>query len=82
MSQKILPEVKKCLIKTLKLNESKVKEDASLKEDYGLDSMSTLTFLLELEDNIKGFVVDPDTLEPDDLLTLQSITDYVLKQVA
>lgn len=54
---------------------------SKLKEDLGLDSMSSLTFLMALEDNIEGFLVDPDTLDARDLENVESISLYVAKQL-
>jgi hypothetical protein len=39
--------------------------NTSLKDDLGIDSMTSLVFLMALEDNIPGFVVEADTLEVD-----------------
>lgn len=70
------------LAKTLKISDlGKVKTSDKLKDDLGLDSMSSLTFLMELEDLITGFSVDPDTLDGDSLATVSSITQYVEKQI-
>jgi len=55
---------------------------AKLKDDLGLDSMSSLTFLMALEESIDGFVVDPHTLDLNDLDCVQSITHYVERQLA
>lgn len=82
MKDEITLKIKMALIKTLNLNSMTIiEEHFKLKDDLGLDSMSSLTFLLTLEDSIPGFTVDPDTLEMQDLTTLKSITDYVLKIV-
>ena len=57
-------------------------EHTSLRDDLGVDSMTSLTFLMALEDNIPGFIVDADTLEPEHFRTIGSISDYVMQQVA
>ena len=56
-------------------------EHTSLRDDLGVDSMTSLTFLMALEDNMVGFIVDADTLEPDDFRTIGTISDYVMQQV-
>ena len=70
------------LAETLKLKDlSKIKAEDNLRDDLGLDSMSSLTFLINLEEKIKGFYVDPDTLGTDYLLTVNTIISYVNKQI-
>jgi acyl carrier protein len=54
----------------------------SLREDLGIDSMTSLTFLMALEDRIPGFVVDPATLEVEHFRTIGSICSYVRDQLA
>ena len=56
--------------------------NTSLKDDLGIDSMTSLVFLMALEDNIPGFVVEADTLEVEHFSIISSICDYVLLQLA
>lgn len=63
-------------------NLSAIDMNSNLKEDLGLDSMSSLTFLMLLEESVSDFYVDPDTLDSDDLLTVETITAYVDKQLS
>jgi diaminopimelate decarboxylase/acyl carrier protein len=58
-----------------------VSEHTSLRDGLGVDSMTSLTFLMALEDSIPGFVVDADTLEPEHFRTIGTISDYVLQQL-
>ncbi len=82
MRDEITSKIKIALVKTLNLSGINIIDNNSkLKDDLGLDSMSSLTFLLALEDSITGFNVDPDTLEMNDLETLESITNYVCEEV-
>ncbi len=53
-----------------------------LRDDLGLDSMTSLTFLMALEEEITGFVVDPDSLRMDDLYSIDSIAHYVSFQLS
>lgn len=70
------------LAKTLKISDSSaIKTSDKLKDDLGLDSMSSLTFLMELEDLVAGFNVDPDTLDGESLATVSSIAHYVERQI-
>ncbi len=77
-----MAEIKKALANALNLNETQaIQEDSRLKEDFGLDSMTSLTFLMELENNIPGFIVDPENLEMEDLDTVRSVAQYVNTQL-
>lgn len=63
------------------LEKSKIKIDSHLKNDLGIDSLSSMFFLTYLEDNIKGFEVNADTIEARHFNTLQTITDYILSEI-
>ncbi|HKS97900.1 MAG TPA: acyl carrier protein [Rugosimonospora sp.] len=56
--------------------------DTRLRDDLGIDSMTSLTFLMALEDAIDGFVVDAATLEAEHFETIGSICRYVALQLA
>lgn len=83
MEQNICQLVKNALIEVLKLDkDTPISGNTKLKDTLGLDSMSSLTFLVTLEENIDGFVVDPDNLQMSDLETVDSISQYVLKEIS
>jgi diaminopimelate decarboxylase/acyl carrier protein len=83
MEQKIIQQVKQALVKTLTLScADHITMQTRLKEDLGLDSMSSLTFLMALEDSIDGFLVNPDTLDLTDLIDVGSISDYINKEIS
>ena len=56
--------------------------DTRLRDELGIDSMTSLTFLMALEDAIDGFFVDAATLEAEHFQTIGSICDYVLMQLS
>lgn len=58
-----------------------IKPLTKLRDDLGLDSITSLTFLMTLEEDIDGFMVDPDSLNMNDLDCVMSITDYVKRQL-
>ncbi|SEB49579.1 acyl carrier protein [Tenacibaculum sp. MAR_2009_124] len=60
------------------LNYDAIKLNSHLKNDLGIDSLSSMFFLTYLEDNIQGFEVNPDTIEARHFNTLQTIYDYVM----
>jgi len=55
--------------------------DSHLKNDLGIDSLSSMFFLTYLEDNIRGFEVNADTIEARHFNTLQTIFDYVVSEM-
>jgi len=82
MAQEIIQYVKQALVKTLALScADHVTTQTRLKEDLGLDSMSSLTFLMALEDTIDGFLVNPETLDLADLVDVGSISDYINQEM-
>lgn len=56
--------------------------NASLQDDLAMDSMSLLIFMMALEENIDGFVVDANTLVSDDVRNLNSICNYVMNMIS
>lgn len=58
-----------------------IKTNSHLKNDLQLDSMSSLMFLMKLEETIDGFFVDPETLEMRDLETVSTIVNYIDMQL-
>lgn len=78
----IILQVKKALAEAIKLESiDNLKINADLKEEYGLDSMSSLTFLMTLEDTIQGFKVNADTLDPEYLNTIEGVSKYVMQEL-
>ena len=74
--------VKEALVDTLALSSIKeVNSDQSLKHDLKLDPMSSIMFLMKLEERIAGFTVDPGSIDDADLQTVSSVISYVNKQV-
>lgn len=55
--------------------------ETQLRDELGIDSMTSLTFLMALEDQIPGFVVDAATLEAEHFETIGSICRYVEEQL-
>lgn len=62
------------------LKEEQILMDSHLKNDLGLDSLSSMFFLTYLEDNIEGFEVNADTIEAKHFNTFQTIYNYVLSE--
>lgn len=62
-------------------NTESINISSHLKNDLQLDSMSSLMFLMKLEETIDGFYVDPETLEMRDLETVSTIVNYIDMQL-
>jgi len=63
---------------TLKLPDSKpIFADSHLRDDLGLDSLSSMEILVGLEDAVEGFFVNPDTIEPRNFNTIGTLAAYV-----
>ncbi len=74
--------VKSALASTLNFsNITSIHSTHHLKNDLQLDSMSSLMFLMKLEESIDGFYVDPETLQMQDLETVSSVVRYVNLQM-
>ena len=74
--------VKNALASTLKISDlASIRLEDHLREDLQMDSMSSLMFLMKLEENINGFFVDPETLQMSDLETVSSVINYIDMQV-
>ena len=70
------------LKKTLNISDdSSILPATKLRDDLGLDSMTSLTFLLTLEDMLSGFVVDPEKLDMSDLDSVQSVAAYIQREM-
>ena len=75
--------VKNALASTLNFSDiGSIQLSHHLRNDFQLDSMSTLMFLMKLEEMIEGFYVDPETLETRDLETVSSIVNYIDMQMS
>jgi acyl carrier protein len=78
INNSILENIKTALAQALNLSDSsKILPQTRLKEELKLDSMTSLTFLMALEESIPGFQVDPDTLTESALETVETVTQYV-----
>ncbi|PHM39076.1 acyl carrier protein [Xenorhabdus mauleonii] len=74
----LIVTIKNILAKELNINSLDVlNESTSLRDDLGLDSMATLTFLMSLEDNVDNFTIDANTLEGHHVETIGTICNYV-----
>lgn len=78
----ILDTIKNGLIDSIpNITKDQIGIDTHLKNDLGIDSLSSMFFLTFLEDNIQGFEVNADTIEAKHFNTLRSIFEYVLNEM-
>ncbi|MFJ1340683.1 phosphopantetheine-binding protein [Pseudomonas caricapapayae] len=62
----------------LKLPENTViNSDSHLRDDLGLDSLTSMELLISLEDEIEGFFVNPDTIVPGHFNTVATLAGYI-----
>lgn len=81
-TQHILDTIKDGLLDSIpNITKAQIQLDSHLKNDLGIDSLSSMFFLTYLEDHIQGFEVNADTIEAKHFNTLQSIYEYVLSEM-
>jgi diaminopimelate decarboxylase len=51
--------------------------DSHLRDELGLDSLTSTEILISLEDEIAGFFVNPDTIAPRHFNTIETLATYV-----
>ena len=76
--QEIEEIVKNFLVEDLELDESKIKPEARLKEDIGIDSLDFVDIIV-LVDKTFGFRIVPEELKT--VVTLKDFCDYIEKKV-
>lgn len=82
MTENIIPIVKRGLREILELPaEQEIPMDAHLKNDLGIDSITSMDFLMYLEDHIDGFTVEADTLEAKHFNTPETMTEYIVGEL-
>ena len=78
MQDALIKQVKRAVSKSLgDKNVDDISLETKLHDDLGLDSISSLTFLMTLEQEIEGFTINPATLDTKDLESIQSIVLYI-----
>lgn len=81
-TDKILDIIKEGLLDSIpNITKEQILTESHLKNDLGIDSLSSMFFLTYLEDNINGFEVNPNNIEAKHFNTLQTIFEYVLTEM-
>ncbi len=64
--------------KILKLPQDKtILANSHLRDDLGIDSLSSVEVLVALEDQIEHFFVNPETIEPKHFNTIETLASYI-----
>ncbi|MCJ8162940.1 diaminopimelate decarboxylase [Acinetobacter zhairhuonensis] len=62
----------------LKLPKEKmITSNSHLRDDLGIDSLSSVEILVALEDEIEHFFVNPETIEPKHFNTIETLASYI-----
>ena len=77
--QEIEEKVKAFLIKDLEIDEEKIADDATLKDDMGIDSLDFVDIVVIVEKNF-GFKIKPE--EMANVTTLSQFYDYIESKVS
>lgn len=73
----VAERVKKVVVEVLNVNEDEVKEDASLTDDLGADSLDTVELVMKLEDEFEIEIPDG---EHEKIKTVKEIISFVESQ--
>lgn len=76
--QEIVEKVKAFLIDDLEIDQDKIKDDARLKEDLGIDSLDFVDIVVIVERNF-GFKIKPEEMKG--VTTLSEFCDYIEQKV-
>ncbi|MCX7871049.1 MAG: acyl carrier protein [bacterium] len=72
--QEIFEKVKKILVEKLSVNENDIKEDSSLVDDLGVDSLDLVELLMKFEEEFK---IEISEEESQKILTVKDIVDFI-----
>lgn len=76
--KEIEDKVRAFLIDDLEIDEDKIKDDAQLKADLGIDSLDLVDIVVIVEKNF-GFKIKPEEMKG--VVTLKEFCDYIEKKV-
>ena len=76
--QEIEEKVRAFLIDDLEIDEDKIKDDAKLNDDMGIDSLDFVDIVVIVEKNF-GFKIKPEEMKG--ITTLKEFCDYIDRKV-
>lgn len=74
MNQEIFEQVKKIIINSLKIDSSKITENASFKDDLGMDSLEQAELIMDFE---KEFNCTIDEADAEKIKTIADAVNYL-----
>lgn len=81
-SSKIIDIIKDGLMDSIpNLKKEQIEFNSHLKNDLGIDSLSSMFFLTYLEEKIADFEVNADTIEAKHFNTLETIYSYIESEI-
>ena len=78
LREEIEEKVRNFLIEDLEIDEDKIKDDAKLKDDMGIDSLDFVDIVVIVEKNF-GFKIKPEEMKG--ITTLKEFCDYIESKV-
>ena len=78
-TEQIFSKIRKALAKLLKISESKISLEASLKDDLGIDSVDNLDLLFAIEDGFKLKVSEEAAAQ---LKTVNDVVELIKKELS
>lgn len=79
--KEIINIVKQSLVEVLNVQDQELRLDSHLRDELGLDSLSSMEFLVLLEEQIPGFTVNAETIEARSFNTVETISNYVCSEL-
>lgn len=76
--KEIEDKVRAFLIDDLEIDEDKIKDDAQLKADLGIDSLDLVDIVVIVEKNF-GFKIKPEEMK--EVVTLKDFCDYIERKI-
>ncbi|MDD4848710.1 MAG: acyl carrier protein [Bacteroidales bacterium] len=76
--EEIISTVNNFLIEEIEIEETKIKDEALLKEDLGIDSLDFVDIVVIVEQHF-GFKIKPE--EMSNVKTLSQFYDYIQKKI-
>ncbi len=71
----LFDKVKEIIADTVNIDEAEIKEESTLKEDLGIDSLDAVEISIALEDSFEISIPQEKVAE---FVTVQDIVDYIL----
>ncbi len=74
MNNEIFEQIKQIMVKNLKVDESKISENATFKDDLSMDSLEQAELIMELEKTYNCTISEE---EAENIKTVANAVDYI-----